>query len=86
MGGGLERRDRPIADLDHAFSMLRCGPSIRTFAATAKSVEGRIHRSRTKLPFLPIRWMSASTDLGYGLVSALNWLPSPRPFVEVNGV
>jgi hypothetical protein len=31
--------------------MPQCGPSNRTFAATAKSVDGRIHSLRTNPPF-----------------------------------
>lgn len=48
---GVARRERPIADLDACSAMLRRGPSLRTFAATAKSYEVRIHTLRTQLPF-----------------------------------
>ena len=34
---GVARRERPIADFDLPIAMLRCGPSDRPFAATAKS-------------------------------------------------
>ena len=45
-------RDRPFADFDHPIIMLRCSPSLQSFAATAKSVDRRIHTTRTILPFL----------------------------------
>jgi hypothetical protein len=37
------RRTRLKADLQEGPSMLRCGPSDRTLAATAKSDDGLIH-------------------------------------------
>ena len=36
--------------VDPLIAMLRCGPSDRPFAATAKSGDWRIHRSRTERP------------------------------------
>lgn len=39
---------RPIAAVRLPSAMLRCGPSDRTFAARAKSVDGRNHTLRTK--------------------------------------
>jgi hypothetical protein len=44
-------RFRPIADLQPSSAMLRCGPSVRTFAARAKFEDGRTHSVRTFLPF-----------------------------------
>jgi hypothetical protein len=37
---GVDRHERPIAAIDPPYTMLRCGPSDRTFAATAKSSDG----------------------------------------------
>ncbi|MEP3035559.1 MAG: hypothetical protein ABJO67_14590, partial [Pseudoruegeria sp.] len=37
---------RPKPAIDPPKSMLRCGPSERTFASTAKSKDWRIHASR----------------------------------------
>jgi hypothetical protein len=37
---------RPISTIDPPYAMLRCGPSDRPFAETAKSVDGRTHSSR----------------------------------------
>jgi hypothetical protein len=42
---------RPIAAVHLTSVMLRCGPSDRTFAATAKNLDGRTHSLRTNLPF-----------------------------------
>ncbi len=40
------RYGRPKPDIRHGLAMLRRGPSLRTFAATAKSVDGRTHDLR----------------------------------------
>ena len=43
--------NRPRAAVANNMLSLRCGPSIRTFAATAKSGDSRTHSVRTLLPF-----------------------------------
>jgi hypothetical protein len=49
--------------------MLRCGQSKKTFAATAKSGDARIHTLRTKGEFAAAAPMTASRKLA---------LPQPR--------
>jgi hypothetical protein len=49
MAGGVdhERSARPRAAVANNMLSLRCGPSVRTFAATAKSGNSRTHSVRT---------------------------------------
>ena len=49
MAGGVdhERSARPRAAVANNMLSLRCGPSTRTFAATAKSGDSRTHSVRT---------------------------------------
>ena len=37
MPRGVERRDRPLVDRGRWSGLLRCSPSLQTFAAAAKS-------------------------------------------------
>jgi len=53
---------RPIAAVRLHHRLLRRGPSDRTFAARAKSVDGRTHTLRTKLAFAAVASMSGSTN------------------------
>ena len=45
------RSERPIAAVHDHLKMLRCGPSLRTFAATEKSNFKQTHSLRTKPTF-----------------------------------
>ena len=58
--------NRPRAAVANNMLSLRCGPSIRTFAATAKSGDSRTHSVRTKLTFATPARMSASPLLDLG--------------------
>jgi hypothetical protein len=49
---GVARRERPIAAFHHHLKMLRCGPSERPFAATAKSARGELTDCRTFPTFI----------------------------------
>jgi len=44
----VEEHGRPLPAIHPLIALLRCGPSDRPFAATAKSRGSRIHRVRTK--------------------------------------
>ena len=78
-------RFRPIADLQPSSAMLRCGPSVRTFAARAKFEDGRTHSVRTNRP-------DASAAIAYAaflricgkLIAALQPGSWKRPFNGTN--
>ena len=48
---GPRRKSFTIADFGPMIDMLRCGQSKKTFAATAKSGDARIHTLRTNRPY-----------------------------------
>jgi hypothetical protein len=61
----VDRHERPIAAVHPLIAMLRCGPSFRTFAATAKSAEGREFTVRGTKRALTPKGQTTAIELGH---------------------